>query len=140
MPVTADPTADIQAALDTYMAAFPNAPPIAWENTPYVPSEGTPYFATRTQGRSQTVTGPGADAVVEHDWVYQVSVFFPANEGLQPALSQAKAVAQYFKRGTSLAVAGGGNLVVELTRIPPSVESGNWINVPVQVSCFYYQN
>src|SRR5262249_22316305 len=117
----------------------PNLPDVAWENVTYTPQQGRPYFATQTQGRNQTALGVGAETAIQHDLTYTIRINYPVDEGMQPVLNVAAALANYFKRGTSIPVTSGGKVIVTLTRTPPAIQDDNWIMIPLQVICFHHQ-
>src|SRR5512135_2248249 len=105
MPTESDPTGNIQKAFDDYLAGLNLGLPIAFEGTDFTPTPGEPYLAATMAGRNQVVLTPGRHGPVEHDGIYQISVFYTRGVGVQKPLNDiVNAIASAFKIGTQFTV------------------------------------
>tara|TARA_R110000824_G_scaffold96537_4_gene231128 strand:+ start:5322 stop:5735 length:414 start_codon:yes stop_codon:yes gene_type:complete len=96
---------DISSALDGHMNGITSYP-IAWENTVYTPIIGGNYFRPSILPASTEQAGLGSAGLDEHIGIYQVDVYTEAGKGRRGAEFNADAVADHFKRGTSLTYNG----------------------------------
>lgn len=129
------PEAVIADALLWHLSQIPLSPsrPIAWPGVRYSPVVGTPYlFATHLPNMT-TATGLAFDAGREFRGLFQVSVFWPAGQGVVAPMELVGAVATHFSNGTRIGRAG---LVVEVNRPPeaaPPIEQPDWLQIPITI-------
>lgn len=107
---------DISSALDNHMSGITSYP-IAWENTVYTPIIGGTFFKPSILPVSTEQAGLGSAGLDEHIGIYQVDVYTEAGKGRRDSELNADAVANHFKRGTSLTYNG---IVVRLGDISRS--------------------
>lgn len=129
-------TREIQAALDDHLAAYA-AIEVAWPGGFYRPAHPQPYLTPSTAALTRTPRGAGQDS--PHLWsgVYEIRVNYPAGEGLDPVHTEVDALLAHFARGTTLALASGGRVVVQSSSPMPGVPTPDWVSVPVRVTWFY---
>lgn len=92
---------DIEAALQTKLAAISGAPDIDWENAKvYTPVIGTKFWRpTHLPAHSELVS---ADALQKHQGIYQIDVFVPLNTGLAVMSADLDAIYTAFNSTLSL--------------------------------------
>ena len=124
---------DVVDALNERLAAFPDAPEIAWEDSGYEVRDGVAYLSPRLSSYTSYVVGGGVDGATQVDGTYTVVVRRPADEGRQPAGHLAGAIEGWFGRGVPIVAAGVPVILSQATELAATI-SGNWISIPVQVT------
>lgn len=126
----------ISAALDAYFESqlTGNALAVAWEDVAFTPQTGTPYLEPTLSAYSRMPAGPGPNTTFLERGTYTVAVVWPAGSGKGAALAEADKVKTWFPRGLSLTLANQAPLIVQYATLGPSVDSGDWIKVPVTVN------
>jgi len=128
---------DIQNLLEVQLNSLALGCPIAWDNTDYTPNPTTLWVSPSLLPSNGQPAGLGPNAQNRHDGIFQLTVYAPARDGRALGLSTADIIATGFKRGTTLAT---GNTSVRITAVSrnPSVEDGDWFQVPVSLSYIAY--
>ncbi len=120
--------ATIFAALDTRMAAFTPATPIAWPNVSFTPGTASRlqvyHLPARASRRSIGLNGQNA-----YPGVYQVTVSTPDGGGGGAAYELADLVANWFPIGSVY----GGVRIVSVS-CSPALSSPGWFSVPVSIT------
>lgn len=129
------PEALIADALLWHLSQIALSPPrpIAWPGVRFTPAVGTPYLFAAHLPNMTTPTGLAFDAAREFRGLFQVSVFWPAGQGIVEPMELAGEVAAHFASGTRVE---RGGLVVEVNRPPeiaPPIEQPDWIQVPLTI-------
>jgi len=124
---------DISAALDGYLAAMSDLPPVAWPNAEFKPTKETLYLRP-TVVMGDTVGGTlGADIEDMYSGFYQVDVIAPAGEGKNAALVMADLVADRFRRDTI--ITENSREIHCLHSSPLAANNdGAWYVIPVQIN------
>jgi len=114
-----------RAALDARMAALPSlgTSAIAWPNQK-LSAQTSLYYAVHFLPATVQPELQGAD---HESGIYQVSVFVPAGGGIGPALVQAQAVADHFKRQTLSGISCG------VPTLAPPMQQDDWLHIPVSI-------
>lgn len=147
----------ILAALDQGMAAFNAANPVTvfqpdgvayfynnaamdtvWENTHYEPIVGKPHQEIDLLPAGSMQPAKGADGVSYESGIYQISLWYPRDEGAGPALSRAQLLRSYFKRNTLLSYSGTTVNVEQVPSIGPPRKNADWYGRVVSVPYFLY--
>lgn len=68
-----------------------------------------------------------------HTGLFQVSVFWPAGQGLVKPMEVAGEIIAGFKHGTSITREGQVIRIDEPPYINPAVQEGDWVSIPVRV-------
>lgn len=124
----------VRKALETHLNAMAPALATAWQNVQFTPAAGVPYqSADLLLGAPEN---PAYGAYYREVGVFQVSLMYQQGTGPGAADARAKAIRDWFKRGTTL-VADGIEVVVQRT---PTIASGyadgdRW-RVPVSIPFF----
>lgn len=142
---------DISAALDKALDAFNTANPvtvsgqysnqpmdIAWENQRYEPVVGRPWQEATVLPAQTTQPGNGVNGVRYDSGIYQVTLYYPRDEGAGGAAGRADLLRSYFKRGTSLSHNGVTVLVERTPSISPARISASWYQLVVSIPYFIY--
>jgi len=112
------------AALDT-----------AWENISYTPVVGTPYQAAYVMPAIPDNPTMGDDFYREQG-IFQISLFYPLQEGTAIAEARAQLIRTTFKRGTSMT---SGGVTVRIDKTPEigagRVDGDRW-HIPVKIRWF----
>src|SRR5215212_9993347 len=96
----------ISEALNSWLAGLVLSPalPIAWPNDPFTPTSAflqPSLLPAPTVAMAVPYAGPN-----EYIGVYQVSVFYPAGQGMTAPAETASLVVARFRRGTALSRSG----------------------------------
>lgn len=128
----------IRQLLEVHLNALGGGLPTAWENVPYKPVVGTPYqrvnlLPAETDNPTMGVMEGSGAALKREAGVFQLTLFYPLNEGAGNATARAELLRNHYKRGTVLA-SGNVRLVIDSS---PSVgralvDEGYFV-VPVSV-------
>lgn len=127
---------DFEDALNNQLITANITKEIAWPNATYVPKKGVTYLSVECAGRSRTPLGFGADGVQQWAGVYQVGVFVPRDSGTREQSNIASKILAAFPRGLTLSTPQAINLIVTTSTAPAPVPSGDWSNLPIQISWF----
>lgn len=126
----------LESRLNTYATGRSPAIDVAWPNSGYTPTTGTEYLRpTLLPGRSRAATA-GSSGQQFHQGIFQVDIFWPANEGSGGALSEADAIIDHFKRGTNLSASGFTVRIDDDVYVLPANVEPDWYQVPVNIG-FY---
>ena len=79
----------------------------------------------------------GQDGCDRHDGVFQISLFYPENEGNIAALNKADEIAQTYKSGTVFSF-GGDNVTIESIGISQGLNDGPWFVVPITINWYAF--
>lgn len=111
---------------------------IAFENTRYVPTVGRPYQETHLLTNQTIQSGNGENGTTYDSGFYQISLYYPRDEGAGAALGRADLLRQFFTRGR-VVTSGGVTVRVEHT---PSISlpqyTDAWYRRVVSVPYFIY--
>lgn len=111
---------------------------VAWENTRYVPQIGRPYQEPTLLSNDTLQPGNGVSGTTYDHGFYQISLFYPRDEGAGAALGRADLLRSFFKRGVVLS-SGGVTVQVEHTpSISGPMNSPDWYKRAVSVPYFLY--
>ena len=106
---------------------------LQYEGVAYTPVTGRPYLSARLLAYTRTNAGFGPDCVMSETGSYQISVNWPSGEGRPAAGAVADQIVAAFPR--ALALQAGAQVVSILyTSAAPSIQSGDWLTIPVVVS------
>ena len=124
----------IYQALRARLNTLANKPPIAYLNQPYTPVNGTAYLAEDflpANNEGLTVNG----AAQAKTGIYQITVFYPDNQGVAAPQALAEAIAVHFDRGTELS-----GIIIDSADIEASSTAGGWFQIPISVVYRGYRN
>lgn len=132
--------AQIADALLWYVSQLTTNPAVAVANPGvlFTPSLGVPYLGVSIMPNIDELTGLSFRSTVNHQGLMQVSVFWPAGQGLVKPMQVASQVAAYFAPGTRISRNGLVVQVNEQPRVAPSLQESDWLQVPViiRTRCF----
>lgn len=134
-----DVTTLIRKALEERLQSLQPAMDTAFENTKYEPKPDCPYqraFLLPAPSQSIGFTGRARDFVRETG-IFQISLYYPINEGTREAGSRAEAIRNHFRRGTTL-ISGGIKVITERGSVATALREGTWHVLPVSIP--YYSN
>ena len=135
-------TGGIRDAIDSYLNSSQSGLiDIAWEGMVYYPNQSTPYLAPRMAALTRRAAGFGADAVIQWQGNYQISVWYPVGHGIDPLLSQVDILLALFKRGTTVITADASPITVsfETPSPTPAIQDNNWLQMPMLIPWFAYE-
>ena len=124
----------IYQALRARLNTLANKPPIAYLNQPYTPVNGTVYLAEDflpANNEGLTVNG----VAQAKTGIYQITVFYPDNQGVAAPQALAETIAAHFDRGTKLS-----GIVIDSADIEGSSTGGGWFQIPISVVYRGYRN
>ncbi len=124
---------NIQAALDTALAAVTSVPPIAWSNVEYIPTQGTTFVrSTLIPAGSSMATLSGTS---KHPGIYQVDIFSPSGKGPGAALVVADNIKSYFEAHRRL-VSGSDTVFILAVSLGKGDRQDAWNHLLVEIN--YY--
>lgn len=125
----------VRAALQSALDGMTPDLATAWENVGYTPVDGTPYQAAYVMPATPGNPTFGDDYYQEQG-IFQISLFYPLDEGTAAAEARAQLIRTTFKRGTSMA---SGSVTVRIDKTPEiglgRVDGDRW-HIPVKVRWF----
>lgn len=122
----------IQRAFENRLLALDPVFPTEFENQKFEPKNGVAYQSTKlfpSQPENPTL----GDDYYREVGFFQINLFYPANDSIQPARAKADAIKQHFKRGTFITQEGQ---VIKITRTPTaatSIPNGDWVVIPITI-------
>lgn len=122
--------AAIRAALETKLKATLSIP-IAWENAPYTPVAEQPYASAcvlLTEPENIEI-GPG----YTDKGIFQVSLFYPLDQGPAAALAAAEGIRAAFPFAASLTSGGSVVNIIATPEVSPARAEDDRYLVPVKV-------
>ena len=132
--------ASIQVALDTKLQTLAGFDPAqcAWIGVPFTPKVGTPYIAPKVSAISRTRIGSGQFGTVYIKGNYQISLFYPINNGTAALRAQQDAVIALFSQGTTLTTSDGWLVRCDAPTPMPDYQDGEWVQAPIIVPWFVH--
>jgi hypothetical protein len=129
--------AKIRQACESHLKALAPEFPTAWPNVNFNPPDG-PFQAPFILYAEPDDRGFRDSAAIQRG-IFIITLLYPTNQGPFAAQSKAEDVADHFKRGTSVAIAGEGSHSVIFDRTPEitsgDVEENRFV---VRVKCRFY--
>ena len=122
----------IQAALERRLLAMPDQLPTAFENLAFSPLAGQPYQRVHTLV-NRPIDMDLAVQTREERGVFQVSLFFPLNQGRVPAQSRADALRQWFKPPQTLVEGGVQVLLLSSVQTGSGAPDSDRWHIPVSI-------
>lgn len=127
----------VRQALEVRLAAIASPLPTAWENADFTPpADGAAW--QRVDLLRAEPENPEFGPMKRLLGVLQVTLFYPASDGPGDADAKAVAIADWFKRGTTLAQGGVTVTIDKTPYVMPGFRDGNSWAVPVRIP--YYSN
>ena len=127
-------TQQIYQGLRTRLNTLANKPAIAYINEGYEPTAGTPWLEESfLPANNEGLTATGNEQA--QTGIYQITVNYPAGQGVAAAQAQAEAVAALFARGTTF-----GGLIIDSADIEGHSIGGGWLQIPISVVYRGYRN
>lgn len=126
---------DISAALSGRLNTLTGGTPVAWENADYTPTDGVMFLRETLLSGDTNQTSLGNDGYDEHLGVYQIDVFAPKGGGKGEAITKADAIADHFKRGTTLTYNSADVRIRTVSRAGFGYDE-NWIILSINVEYF----
>jgi len=124
----------VRAALQSKLDGM-TALATVWENVDYTPVNGTPYQAAYVMPATPDNPTLGDDYYQEQG-IFQISLFYPLQNGTAAAEARAQLIRTTFKRGTSMT---SGSVTVRVDKTPEigagRVDGDRW-HIPVRVRWF----
>lgn len=125
----------VRAALQTKLNAIPGGIPVAWENVDYTPIAGTPYQAAYVIPAEPENPTMGDDYYREQG-IFQISLFYPIQNGTLTCETRAELIRTTFKRGESMT---SGSVTVRINKTPEisqgRVDGDRWM-IPIKIRYF----
>ena len=103
---------EIKVALDKAIGLLSSDIQTEYENIAFTPTAGTPYQQLHflpAINASIEITGPGAI----HRGIYQITLKYPVNKGVNPPLDKAETIIKAFPKGRTL-TEGNTRVICEL--------------------------
>lgn len=124
--------AKITDALLWYIGQQTFAPtlPIAYPNVPFSPGLGKAYLAAQVMPNMADLTGLAFDSDTNYRGLFQVSVFWPAREGIIKPMQVAAQVAAALKVGTYIERNGVSVRIEEQPTVAPPIQESDWAQIP----------
>lgn len=128
----AAPDSAIRSAFVTRLLTFPNLPTVAWENVHFTPTIGSPYLKPFLLPGEPIQAEIGENGRNRHVGVFQISLFYPAGNGIGLADTMRDGIIEHFKRGTILT---NGVINVEIIKAygGPILEEPGWMHRPITI-------
>lgn len=117
------------APLDTRMAAYTPALPIAWPNRVYTPTTGVSYLKVDHLPSPTVRRSIGSDGQNVYTGIFQVVGNTPADKGPGEAEILADSIANFFPLG---AVYSGVRIAA--VSVAPAVTDAPWYRTPVSIT------
>jgi Bacteriophage related domain of unknown function len=108
-------------------------PEVAWPNMGYAPKSTTPYLRPTVLFGFSNIPGVADDDTAQYDGIFQVDIFWPENQGLTQPINKAKALEDYFAKGTDLSTDEVKIKIQNKPFISPAQQEPGWVQVPVSV-------
>lgn len=128
----------IRQLLEVRLNALGGNMPTAWENVPYKPIIGTAWqkvnlLPAETDNPTMGPAEGTGTALRRESGIFQVTLYYPVNEGAVNVASKAEALRTHFKRGTVL-TQGAVRLTIDTTpSIGPGLPADGFFVVPVSI-------
>lgn len=123
----------IRSALEVALAGMTPALSIAYENAAFTPVAGVPFCkAYMLTGTPQNPTFGGG--FYREVGIFQVTLFYPIQNGTAPAAARAEMIQQKFFRGSSFSNAGVTVRIIQTPAITAAQIDGDRWTMPVKVS------
>ncbi len=128
----------VRKALETRLAGMTPDMATAWQNVDFTPAPDTPYQEPVLM--FGTPENPAYGAYYREVGVFQVALMFPLGGGPAAADTRAKAIRDWFPRGTTV-TADGIEVVIQRTpAIAAGYRDGDRWRVPVSIPFFASAN
>jgi hypothetical protein len=125
----------VRTAIEIALHAMTPALETAWENRNYTPTAGTPYQRAFLMPATPDNATKG-DQHYRERGVFQVSLYYPVNEGAAKAMARAQLIRATFYRGSSFT---NGTVTTRIDATPEigrgMVENDRWV-LPVSIRYF----
>lgn len=121
-------------ALERRLDLFNPAMEMARPGVAFTPSPGTPHLRIAHLAAGSDMASLGVAGTQRDRGIYQVSVYFPAGQGLGALLGRAAAVADHFKR--LRLTEADVDVQCEVPQLGPVIPEADWVSVPVSVPFF----
>lgn len=100
--------------------------------TPGTPTAGVPWARLTSLPVQTYPAGAGIDSLTVHPGVYQVSLFFPTNQGQKAILEAASSLCSAFKRGSYL-VKNDTVVMIHGSYRGPFISDPAWLHCPITI-------
>lgn len=127
-----NPISSIRAAFVTKLQTFTGLPSVAWENVPFTPTAGVTYIQPFLLPGEPFQAEIGTNGINRHSGVYQISVFYPAGQGVAALNTLTADLCDHFKRGTSLTYSGVTVTVQKAYQSPMQQETDR-VHIPITI-------
>lgn len=108
--------------------------PVAYPNNPHSPVDGQPFLRATWLPGEPFQSSLGDAGYNRYVGLFQIDVFWPADQGLVRPAEVAAATAAHFKRGTVIDREGLEIRVIQPPYVGRTQEEPSWIMIPVRVS------
>jgi hypothetical protein len=122
----------IRKLLETQLNTVTPAVPTAFENMPFTPTQRTPWQRV-TMMPAATGNPTMGDSFKREQGVFQVSLFYPTNEGAHNAEARAELVKTAFNRGSTFVSANVSVKILEHPYASYAIPGDGWFHVPVTI-------
>ena len=124
----------IQKALDTQLSIVAGIPTFTEENARFKPSATTPFTRSTLLPAQTVVESIGVHGIDRVNGLYQVDLYYPADQGYTTANTMADLVIAAFPKALQLTTTDSIKVDVDVTWRLPARKVQNFYNVPVIVS------
>ena len=122
----------IRAALETGFEGLSTTWTKFYEGMIVEPSEGDSFMTSHIMPVSSVVATIGLDPLIEHQGVYQITLYTPSGTGSGSIFTAADAVNSLFKAGAQFSSSGVSCRITECSMGPPT-NWNSWYAVPVSI-------
>ena len=127
----------IRSALETYVAATPGIPSLAWENVKFTPTTGTPYIKVRVLNTSRRPANRGLNPQYRYQGILQLHLCYP--EGVGPSVSQSMVNTLIDRFPTGLDITSSDIAVtIDHSEQLGAYNESPWYKTPVYVHWFCF--
>ena len=126
------PYSAIRSAFVARLLAFPGLPSVAWENVAFTPTTGQPYLKPALLPGEPVQCEIGTNGNNRHSGIYQISIYYPAGQGVLGLNTLRDGLIDHFKRGTVLAYSGI-TVTVQKAFPGPVLQETDWQHVPITI-------
>lgn len=127
---------DIQAALDTKLAALAGVPDIAWENVSYTPTSGT-SFIRPTNIPTDANRVVLATRIQRISGIYQIDIFTEAEKGAGACNTLVDSIFDHFNGVETLT---SGTTVIAISNLARTTigDMSDWFMCSITINYFVY--
>lgn len=131
---------NIAEALFRHFSALslPSGVRVAYPGAAFTPTEGQPYVRLTFVPNTPVQSAISFDAEPIRLGLLQVSVFWPAGQGVIGAMDLAGLIRLHFKRGTKIDESGVLVWIINEPEIAAPIQEPTWLHVPVTIPWHVY--